>query len=167
MKKMLSAIDWMRKQPLSTRLTLSAMFASVSAFSWLVGSPWPWGFVMAIIPLVIPRRSRDEDDFFREAKPTNEAVPVSLVVEIAPTELGAALTAISTETTAGFAADKVAGIVEASGALRVNDPKQFQFVTVFSGRPVSLQITVMRLPADRFELRILSDPELIARLQQE
>jgi hypothetical protein len=164
MKRALIAIEWLRKQPLRTRLTISAVFASVSVISWLVGYVWPWGFIMAVVPLVIPRASKAEMEFLRNVKPTDEAAPAMWSGDVMAAELVPALETLSQALSAGFGADRVKDVSAAAGALPVGHEKQFQYVAVFTGRPISLQVTVRRQTADMFVLSILTDPQLITHL---
>jgi hypothetical protein len=164
MKRALIAIEWLRKQPLRTRLTISAVFASVSVISWLVGYVWPWGFIMAVVPLVIPRASKAEMEFLRNVKPTDEAAPAMWSGDVMAAELVPALETLSQALSAGFGADRVKDVSAAAGALPVGHEKQFQYVAVFTGRPISLQVTVRRQTADVYVLSILTDPQLITHL---
>lgn len=160
-----SAIDWLKKQPWSTRLIISGAFASVSLFAWFLDHIWPWGYLMAIVPLVVRRsRSRSEDDFFREAKPTNEAVPVMWRTEADAPEFVKALERLSQATTSGFTVEKINDIANSVGTLPEGQRRQFSYVAMFDGRPVSLQITVERVSSERFALTVLTDPQLVAKL---
>jgi hypothetical protein len=164
MKRAFIAIDWLRKQPLRTRLTISGVFASVSVVSWFVGYVWPWGFIMAVVPLVIPRASKAEMEFLRNVKPTDEAAPAMWSGEVTTTELVPALETLGESLSTGFGPEKVKDISAIAGKLPVGHEKQFQYVVVFTGRPISLQLTVRRQSADIFVLSILTDPKLIAHL---
>jgi hypothetical protein len=164
MHRTLTAVDWLKKQPWSTRLMISGAFASVSVFAWFMGRIWPWGYVMAIVPLVVRRgRSRSEDEFFREVKPTNEVAPVIWRTEGAVPEFVKALERLSRATTSGFMAEKINDIAGSVGALPEGQRKQFSYVAMFDGRPVSLQITVQRISPECFALAILTDPQLVAK----
>jgi hypothetical protein len=164
MKRALIAIDWLRKQPLRTRLTISGVFATVSVVSWLVGYVWPWGFIMAVVPLVIPRASKAEMEFLRNVKPTDEAAPAMWSGEVTTTELVPALETLGEALSSGFGPEKVKDISAIAGTLPVGHEKQFQYVVVFIGRPISLQVTLRRQSADIFVLSILTDPQLITHL---
>lgn len=162
---MRSPIEWLARQSWPTRLMMAGAFASVSVIAWFMGYIWPWGYVMAVVPLLTPRRSSVEEDFYREVKPTDELAPVRAGREVAPEALEQTLGRMADATTSGFGVDKIRGVIEATTALGEGEEKRFQYLVVFAGRPTSLQLTVRRKGTDLLEVQALSDPGLVEHLR--
>jgi hypothetical protein len=163
---MTSALDWLRKQSWTTRLIMSALFASISGVALYFDHIWLWGFAMAVLPLLGGRRSRDGEDFFREVRPTNEAPPLMVRCEMNVADLAPALERLSAATTSGFKAVQIAAIVEAAASLPEGHEQRFHYVVTFAKRPVSLQITIAKNNAGTLELRTLGDPKLVECLKE-
>jgi hypothetical protein len=121
--------------------------------------------VMDVVPLVIPKRSSVEDDFFREVKPTDEAPPVMVRREVSVPELEKTLNQLAAATSSGFGAGQVRLVVEGAGALGEGEEKRFQHVVIFAARPTSLQLTLKRKSTEVLELSALSDPKLVEPLK--
>lgn len=165
MNKITTGIDWLRRQPLSTRLIFSGAFASISVFAWFMGQIWPWGIIMAILPLVLGKRSSVDEEFFREAKETGETPAAMFRIDVKEAELAQLLERLSSATTSGFGTDQVKMAFDGGRALNPAEERRFQYVVVVAGRPTSLQLTVRRKSAEDFELAVLGDAALVAQVR--
>ena len=162
---MTTGIDWLRRQPWSTRLIMAAAFASASLFAWFMGYIWPWGYVMAVVPLVTPRRSSVDEEFSREVRATNESAPMRVRVGVSLASLEKVLIELAAATTKGFGALQIQMVMQGARELLAGHEKEFQLVVIFAGRPTSLQLTLRHNGDDQFELRALTDPKLAVHLK--
>ncbi len=144
---------------------MAGAFASISVFAYFMGRIWPWGIIMAVVPLVIGKRSSVEEEYFRETKETGEAPPVAFRREVKGADLEPVLRRFASATTSGFGVDKVQSVLDTARRLGEREEKKFQYVVLFAGRPTSLQLIVRRLTSEDFELVGLSDPALIENLK--
>lgn len=159
---MIAAIDWLRVQPWRVRLTFAALFASMSLVGWLVGYVWPWGFVMALVPIVLPRRSSAEEVFYKPVRETDEVPPILWRFEVEVAALPTILAQLSGAVASGFGPEKVEATLEAVRLLRRTEERRFQYVVMCDGRPTTLQLTWAKIASDEVELQALAAPHVIA-----